>query len=43
MEATGEWMFINGVTDGTFMGEGLLNMNENGDVVLTRFTDSQKI
>jgi hypothetical protein len=42
MEATGEWMFINGVTDGTFMGEGLLNMNENGDVVLTRFTDSQE-
>jgi len=42
MEATGEWMFINGVTDGTFMGDGLLNMNENGDVVLTRFTDSQE-
>jgi hypothetical protein len=23
-------------------GDGLLNMNENGDVVLTRFTDSQE-
>jgi hypothetical protein len=42
MEATGDLTFIDGVADGTFVGEGLLNMNENGDVVLTRFTDSQE-
>ena len=42
MEATGEWAFINGVSDGTFAGEGLLNMNDNGDVILTRFADSEE-
>ena len=42
MEATGDDTFIIGVADGTFAGDGLLNMNENGDVVLTRFADSEE-
>lgn len=41
MQATGDDVFILGTEDGTFAGDGLLNMNENGDVVLTRFTDEE--
>ena len=42
MQTTGDETFILGTEDGTFAGDGLLNMNENGDVVLTRFTDSEE-
>jgi hypothetical protein len=42
MKATGDDIFMLGVEDGTFMGESLLNMNENGDVVLTRYADSEE-
>lgn len=42
MLATGDPSFILGTEDGTFAGEGLLNMNQNGDVVLTRFADSEE-
>ncbi len=42
MKATGDDIFMLGVEDGTFMGEALLNMNENGDVILTRYADSEE-
>ena len=42
MEATGDDIFILGTQDGTFAGDGLLNMNDNGDVVLTRYADSEE-
>jgi N12 class adenine-specific DNA methylase len=42
MRATDDDIFMLGVEDGTFMGESLLNMNENGDVVLTRYADSEE-
>jgi hypothetical protein len=40
MEATGDDVYISGVADGTFAGDGLLNLDENGNVILTRHADS---
>jgi hypothetical protein len=42
MTATNDDVFISGVQDGTFAGEGLLNMDQNGNVILTRFADSEE-
>lgn len=40
MEATGDEIFIMGTEDGTFVGEGFLDIDENGVVTLSRFADS---
>ena len=41
MQATGDDVFISGTEDGTFAGEGLLNVDSDGNVVLTRHAESE--
>ena len=41
MEITGNKAFIAATEDGTFAGEGLLNLDKNGNVILTRFSNDE--
>jgi hypothetical protein len=41
MAATGEVIYEDAVADGSFNGEGFLDMDSEGNIVLTRFADTQ--